>query len=116
MFVKEISLTPAVIQSIVDQNGPTFKPLSGGKLRCNQLPELGRITAAQADALRSRCYPRKNVEEKKPALVREELPTAILFGHWGDANCPRCGVRNKYIRTPKKVRCHGCQQNFKAID
>jgi hypothetical protein len=38
------------------QSGLSFAPLCKNKLRCNQFPELGLMSAKQADSLRSQIW------------------------------------------------------------
>ena len=52
----------------------TFKPLSGGRFRCNQ----NGIVTKNCENIRKRFNPR-NMSEK------------IMMEHDGDWNCPKCG-------------------------
>lgn len=118
MFVQK--LTEARVRAIVAKGGPTFRIITGRRLRCNQDPELGRLTKAQAETIRSRCYPRNHAAGKPEPQGRNDpsppaIPQARLFGIGGDARCPRCDVVNKGIGRPNKVRCRNCSRRFEAV-
>ncbi len=53
----------------------TFKPVGGGKLICNQLPQLGRISSKQAETLRRSLHPKKHCPGGR---VLQQLPKSKI--------------------------------------
>ncbi|MEI6581198.1 MAG: hypothetical protein WCO07_03450 [bacterium] len=84
----------------------TFKPLKGGKYRCNQ----NGILTKDCESLRRRLY-----NQQKMRTVIHDMATAIM--NWdSDWSCPHCGRINsdglvgyirKYWRCEKDVRING---------
>lgn len=76
---------------------PTFKPVSGGRLKCNQLPHLGSISTRQAQALRNFCVPPavKPAEPKPLVVPAKTFPQPrtlreVRLDWRGRARCPDC--------------------------
>jgi hypothetical protein len=109
----------------------TFRPVAGGKLVCNQLPHLGRISSRRAESLRKQHY-NKAVSAPKPQqppvakaqVPKPSAPPTILrayaqkgyFGkQYGDTICPHCqSLERDAAKLQQPVRCSSCRLFFFA--
>lgn len=97
----------------------TFRPLGGNRVRCNQLPHLGRLTQNQANSVRNAIagmgVPAGQSSHKKTS-VPTEAPLLDGFVSHGSsyAICPNCR-RSTYVgSTLGRRKCEECHQPFNA--
>lgn len=75
----------------------TFRPVSGGRLRCNQRPDLPPMSAKQAESLRKGAT--NNIRTKAPKWKDNsgKKPLEITAKVYADtAKCPFCGFEQRF--------------------
>lgn len=66
----ELTLTEVeVSKAKAGGKGPTFRPVSRNRMKCNQLPGLGHLTRHQAEWVKNVCWPRARVATKSKPVV-----------------------------------------------
>lgn len=111
MKTTSIRLKKVEIESLERCGGPTFRPISEGRYRCNQLPHLGKLTKGQVDYVRQSCF-----RPRPGAKMRAHLKTAERFGYgkkfvW----CPGCYTSNFCGGKIGTVTCTKCYLTFRAV-
>lgn len=73
--MKAIKIKLARAKEIARRGGPTFKQISGGKFRCNQAPEYGRLTMTNVEEVRSQVSALTAIKPAKRVAVEEHRTT-----------------------------------------
>ena len=97
----------------------TFRPLGGNRVRCNQLPHLGRLTRNQAKSVCSAiasmdipegCWQKEKQPKKPPEPT---LLDALVRGDF--ATCPHCKESTHVGINLGRRKCDWCHRPFNAI-
>ena len=112
-----LQLSQFAIAAALKIGGPTFSPRARNRMICNQAPELGLISARQADSIRSQVHPRivgSKSAKKKVFEVHIRRTTYPAGRTTCGPNQPRslCKGCNSQFKDPKigqQINCHcGC--------
>ncbi len=116
------------ISEIRKSGGFTFRPVRGGKMVCNQLPELGRIGKKRAETLRRQLWPKQHIiarvhrDNYQVPVTRLSPPaqtrvTAKIFSD-DYVVCPNCSHGAYFPGAYKLVdfyfKCSKCGHGFNA--
>lgn len=108
---KNLQLSQNAITAAQTIGHLTFSPRARGRMVCNQAPELGVMSAHQADNLRGQLWSKKDggeKKQKKPLKVR----LRFVFPCWQNGNksrkytsCPACHRSHEDPLVGGKINC-----------
>lgn len=98
-----LQLSQFAIAAALKIGGPTFSPRARNRMICNQAPELGLISARQADSIRSQVHPRIVGSKSAKKKVFEVHIRRTTYPCW----------QNNYAAQTSRVTCKGCNSQFK---
>lgn len=97
-----LQLSQLAIAAALKIGGPTFSPRARNRMICNQAPELGAMSARQADSLRSQVHPRiGGAKTAKQKVFKVHIKTT--YPCW----------QNNFRPQTSRVTCKGCNNQFK---
>ena len=102
-----ISLSLLDIQTARQSGRLTFRPVSGGRLVCNQVPGLGHLSAKQAESLRGQVWPKAGASKTKEAatLLRVPIRKYASWNQQHDYVTCKCGKNFSHVKVDQELTC-----------
>lgn len=98
-----------MIRSLRPSGSLTFRPVGGNRLRCNQHPEWGHISAKQAETRRKVVAPKR----QRPNNSRKEVKSVSLGRFEDQVNCPHCHEpQASFYEHGALNNCSNCRGRF----
>lgn len=122
---RDYSLTPAEIK-YYQSHKLSFRSLSGGFFRCNQVDRFGKLTKTAVVGIQGQLTKhghsvKKAVQVAMPTTEEQGLvvlppPKGSWDAHGSSILCPRCGKEYEYwhLKLGDKNFCTACKMPFQA--
>lgn len=111
---REVGLNQSQIFTILnsEKGYPTFAQRSGGRFRCNQVPELGLLKPRHLSSIRAQVGTNHNAGVTS---VEKVHLLAVHIDRFGDVRCPGC-AHWKMDTSPNNIEtCNWCNMQFRVI-